>query len=27
VPDVPTQQPLPEHLGIGLGQQDLMKGR
>jgi CO/xanthine dehydrogenase Mo-binding subunit len=27
VPDVPTQQPIPEYLGIGLGQQELMKGK
>jgi CO/xanthine dehydrogenase Mo-binding subunit len=27
VPEVPTQQPLPEYLGVGLGQQELMKGR
>jgi len=27
VPDVPTQQPIPEFLGIGLGQQELMKGK
>jgi CO/xanthine dehydrogenase Mo-binding subunit len=26
VPDVPTQQPIPEYLGIGPGQQELMKG-
>ena len=26
VPRVPTQQPIPEYLGIGLGQQELMKG-
>ncbi len=27
VPDVPGQKPIPEYLGIGLGQQELMKGR
>ena len=26
VPEVPTQQPIPEYLGIGPGQQELMKG-
>ncbi|HEY6016570.1 MAG TPA: hypothetical protein VIU16_07285, partial [Gaiellaceae bacterium] len=24
VPDVPTQQPIPEFLGVGVGQQELM---
>jgi CO/xanthine dehydrogenase Mo-binding subunit len=27
VPHVPTQQPIPEFLGLGVGQQELMKGR
>ena len=27
VPDVPTQQSMPEYLGFGLGQHELMKGR
>ena len=27
VPDVPGQEPIPELLGMGLGQQELMKGR
>jgi len=27
VPDVPGQEPIPEVLGLGLGQQELMKGR
>ncbi len=27
VPDVPGQQAIPEYLGMGLGQQELMKGR
>jgi hypothetical protein len=27
IPDVPGQQPVPEYLGLGLGQQELMKGR
>ena len=27
VPDVPGQQAIPEYLGLGLGQQELMKGR
>ncbi len=27
VPGVPTQLPIPEYLGMGLGQQELMKGR
>jgi CO/xanthine dehydrogenase Mo-binding subunit/aerobic-type carbon monoxide dehydrogenase small subunit (CoxS/CutS family) len=27
VPDVPGQQPIPEYLGLGLGQQELMKAR
>ncbi len=26
VPDVPTQLPIPEYLGVGTGQQELMKG-
>jgi CO/xanthine dehydrogenase Mo-binding subunit len=26
VPDVPTQLPIPEYLGLGTGQQELMKG-
>ena len=26
VPDVPSQEAIPEILGIGLGQQELMKG-
>jgi len=26
VPDVPTQLPIPEFLGVGTGQQELMKG-
>jgi len=26
VPEVPTQKPIPEYLGLGLGQQELMKG-
>jgi hypothetical protein len=26
VPDVPTQQAIPEYHGFGLGQQELMKG-
>lgn len=27
IPDVPGQQPIPEYLGLGLGQQELMKAR
>jgi CO/xanthine dehydrogenase Mo-binding subunit len=27
IPDVPGQQAIPEYLGLGLGQQELMKGR
>ena len=27
IPDVPGQQPVPEYLGLGLGQQELMKAR
>ena len=27
IPDVPGQQAVPEYLGLGLGQQELMKGR
>ena len=27
IPDVPGQQPIPEYLGLGLGQQQLMKAR
>ena len=27
IPDVPGQQPIPEYLGMGLGQQELMKAR
>jgi len=27
VPDVPGQKPIPEYLGLGLGQQMLMKAR
>ncbi len=27
IPDVPGQQPIPEYHGLGLGQQELMKGR
>ena len=27
VPDVPGQQPVPEYLGLGLGQHELMKGQ
>jgi hypothetical protein len=27
IPDVPGQQAIPEYLGLGLGQQELMKAR
>ena len=27
IPEVPGQQPVPEYHGLGLGQQELMKGR